>query len=105
MISNERPSPYRQRPSTQPWHQPTPRPHVNEDTLKSEQVQVERKTFVFLLKENPRGRFLRIIEEGGRLSNSIIIPSAGLREFQKLLDEMLKVSSELPMEKKPQSTL
>jgi hypothetical protein len=101
MISNERPSPYLQRPPTQPWHQPTPRPHVNEDTLKSEQVQVERKTFVFLLKENPRGRFLRIIEEGGRLSNSII-PSAGSREFQKLLDEMLKASSELPPEKQPQ---
>jgi len=102
MISNERPSPFRQHPSTQPWHQLPPRPHVNEDTLKSEQLQVERKTFVFLLKENPRGRFLRIIEEGGRVSNSIIIPSAGLREFQKLLDEMLKASSELPPEKMPQ---
>jgi hypothetical protein len=102
MISNERPSPFRQRPPTQSWHQSPPRPPVNADTLKSEHVQVERKTFVFLLKENPRGRFLRIIEESGRVSNSIIIPSAGLREFQKLLDEMLKASSEMPPRKMPQ---
>jgi hypothetical protein len=37
-----------------------PRPPVNEDTLRTERIQVERKTFVFTLKENPRGRFLRI---------------------------------------------
>jgi hypothetical protein len=95
MISNERPSPFRPRPLTQPWHQSPPHPRANEDTLKSQEVQVERKMFVFLLKENPRGRFLRIIEEGGRLSNSIIIPAAGLKEFQKLLDEMLKAADEI----------
>jgi len=26
-------------------------------------VQIERKTITFILKENPRGRFLRIVEE------------------------------------------
>jgi PurA ssDNA and RNA-binding protein len=86
----------------QPWHQSPPRPPVNEDTLKSEEVPIERKTFVFLLKENPRGRFLRIIEESGSKSNSIIIPSAGLKEFQKLLEEMLKASNELPPKNPPQ---
>jgi len=96
MISNERSSPSGQRPYR------SPKPPSNEDTIKSDKVQIERKTFVFLLKENPRGRFLRIIEESGRVSNSIIIPSAGLREFQKLLEEMLKASNELPPEKKPQ---
>ena len=60
------------------------------------QMQVERKTFTFLLKENPRGRFPRIIEENGRHSDSIIIPSAGLEAFQKLLDEMAKAAAELP---------
>ena len=58
MISNERPSPYGH-------HRPfgTPKPPVNEDTLKSDKIQIERKTFVFTLKENPRGRFLRITED------------------------------------------
>ena len=90
MISNERPSPYGNRPYGQP------KPPVNEDTLKSEKVQIERKTFVFTLKENPRGRFLRITEDVGGRRDTIIIPSTGLEDFKKLLDEMLKVSNELP---------
>jgi len=102
MISNERPSPFRPRPPRQPGYQSAPRPRADEDTLKSEQIQVERKTFVFLLKENPRGRLLRIVEESGRNSASIIIPSTGLEAFQKLLVEMVKTSNELPPKNPPQ---
>jgi hypothetical protein len=47
MISNERPSPFNYRPQMQP------RLPVHEDTLKSAEVQIERKTFVLTLKENP----------------------------------------------------
>jgi hypothetical protein len=90
MISNERPSPYGNRPYGQS------KPPVNEDTLKSEKVQIERKTFVFTLKENPRGRFLRITEDVGGRRDTIIIPATGLEDFKKLLDEMMKVSGELP---------
>ena len=90
MISNERPSPYGNRPYGQS------KPPVNEDTLKSEKVQIERKTFVFTLKENPRGRFLRITEDVGGRRDAIIIPATGLEDFKKLLDEMLKASGELP---------
>ena len=96
MISNERPSPSRPQSPRQPWHSLPPRPQIHEDTLKSQEIQVERKFFTFLLKENPRGRFLRVIEDGGKYSNSIIIPAAGLKEFQKLLAEMLKAADELP---------
>jgi hypothetical protein len=101
MISNERPSPFRQPPQARPRYQAQPRPTIQEDILKSSQVQIERKTFVFLLKENPRGRFLRIIEQGGRSSTSIIIPADGLKEFQTLLDD-LTVASRLLPEKPPQ---
>jgi len=73
-----------------------PKPPVNEDTLKSDKVQIERKTFVFTLKENPRGRFLRITEDVGGRRDTIIIPSTGLEDFKKLLDEMVKASGELP---------
>ncbi len=90
MISNERPSPYGNRSFG------TPKPHVNEDTLRSGTVQIERKTFVFTLKENPRGRFLRITEDVGGRRDSIIIPSPGLEDFKKLLDEMVKASNEIP---------
>ena len=73
-----------------------PKPPVNEDTLKSGQIQIERKTFVFTLKENIRGRLLRITEDLGGRRNSIIIPSTGLEDFKKLLEEMIKASEEIP---------
>ena len=96
MISNERPSPYGRHSYGQP------KPPVNEDTLKSEKIQIERKTFLFTLKENPRGRFLRITEDVGGRRDTIIIPSTGLEDFKKLLDDMVKASNELP-QKNPEN--
>ena len=75
-----------------------PRPSTNEDTLKTETIQIERKTFVFSLKENPRGKFLRITEDVSGRRDTIIIPAPGLAEFKKIVDEMVKVSSEAPEE-------
>ena len=98
MISNERPSPFGYRPYSQP------RPPVQEDTLKSEKIQIERKTFGFTLKENLRGRFLRITENvGGRRDtiNTIIIPATGLEDFKKLLEDMVKTSNEIPLKSSP----
>jgi hypothetical protein len=46
--------------------------------LFSEQVQVERKLFTFELRENPRGRFLRLTEDVGGRRDTIIIPAVGL---------------------------
>jgi hypothetical protein len=93
MISNERPSPYGRSAYSQP------KPLVAEDTLHSAELQIERKTFFFTLKENPRGRFLRITEDVGGRHDTIIIPSTGLEEFKKLLDSMLKASDEIPLKK------
>lgn len=95
MISNERPSPYGR------YQQPrglsaAPRPPVNEDTLKTDKVQIERKTFVFTLKENPRGRFLRITEDVGGRRDTIIIPSTGLTDFRKILEAMVEASEQTP---------
>ena len=101
MISNERPSPYQCQPYRQPYHQPLSRPFVQEDTLKSEQIQIERKSFLLTLKENPRGRFLRISEEVGGKRNAIIIPATGLKDFKRLLDEMISSSNELPPKHSP----
>jgi len=92
MISNERTSPYLRRP---PVH--APKPPVSEDTLKSAEIQIERKMFVFSLKENPRGRFLRITEDVGGRRDTIIIPSTGLEEFRKIVDEMATASEAIPL--------
>jgi hypothetical protein len=96
MISNERPSPYgHHKPyGTPPYG--SPKPPVNEDTLRSEKIQIERKSFQFTLKENPRGRFLRITEDVGGRRDTIIIPAPGLEDFKKLIDEMVKASAEIP---------
>ena len=91
MISNERPSPFGNRA-----YGGIPKPHVHEDTLRSEKIQIERKTFVFALKENPRGRFLRITEDVGGRRDTIIIPAPGLEEFQRKVEDMVKLARELP---------
>lgn len=72
------------------------RPPVNEETLRTERIQIERKAFVLALKENPRGRFLRITEDVGGRRDSIIIPATGLEDLKRVIDEMVKVSSETP---------
>ena len=74
------------------------KPQVNEDTLRTEKIQVERKTFIFTLKENPRGRFLRITEDVGGRRDTIILPATGLADFKQVLDDMLETYSELPDE-------
>jgi hypothetical protein len=92
MISNERPSPYGHRP----YSSSAQKPPVNEDTLKSDKIQIERKTFVFTLKENPRGRFLRITEDVNGRRDTIIIPATGLEEFRRVFEDMLRASGEMP---------
>ena len=94
MISNDRPSPYGNRSYGGP-----PKPPVNEDTLKTDKVQIERKTFVFTLKENPRGRFLRITEDVGGRRDTIIIPAPGLEDFRRILDEMVRAAGDIPLPK------
>lgn len=96
MISNERPSPYGHR-----LYSPgPPKATVVEDTLKTEKIQIERKTFVFTLKENPRGRFLRITEDVNGRRDNIIIPATGLDDFKRIVDDMVRSSGELAQ--KPQ---
>ena len=98
MISNERPSPYDHRR----FSDGPPKPPLAEAILKSEKLQVERKTFTLSLKENPRGRFLRITEDVGGRYDNIMIPASGLDEFRRVFDEMVKQASEIP-EQKPQN--
>lgn len=72
------------------------RPPVSEETLKTKKIHIERKTFVFSLKENPRGRFLRITEDVSGRRDTIIIPAPGLEDFKKIIDDMVKTSTEAP---------
>ena len=62
-----------------------------ENTLLSEKLQVERKLFFFDLKENPRGRFLRITEDVGGRRDTIIIPSTGLEQLRDMIERLIEV--------------
>lgn len=105
MISNERTWPHQRKlnrqpgynsPARQPW-----RPFVQEDILKTAELQIERKQFSMTLKENPRGRYLRISEEAAGRRNTIIIPANGLMDFQKQLEEMLNATGDIPQKNPP----
>src|ERR1700733_1314031 len=94
MISNERPS---HQGGYGSYSAGPPKPPVNEDTLRTEKIQIERKTFIFTLKENPRGRFLRITEDVNGRRDNVIIPSTGLEEFRKVLEDMVKAATDIPV--------
>mgnify|MGYP001356712372 CR=1 FL=1 len=65
-----------------------------ENVLLSEKIQIERKQFFFDLKENPRGRFLRITEDVGGRRDTIIIPSTGLDLFKETIDRAILAAQE-----------
>ena len=65
-----------------------------ESVLFSDKVQVERKLFFFDLKENPRGRFLRLTEDVSGRRDTIIIPSTGLGDIKKMLERIIEADQD-----------
>ncbi len=65
-----------------------------ENQILSERIQIERKQFFFDLKENPRGRFLKITEEVGGRRDTIIIPSTGLDLFRDMVEKTIEADRE-----------
>jgi hypothetical protein len=59
-----------------------------------EQVQVERKTITFDLRENPRGRFLKITEDVGGRRDAVIIPAPGLADIHGVLSRVIDADTE-----------
>ena len=81
------------RTAAQPWSGGA----ASADTpLQNHSIRVERKHFTFDLRENPRGRFLRIIEEVNGRRDAIIIPLTGIEDFRDALNEIIKFSKTLP---------
>ncbi|MCB1102326.1 MAG: PUR family DNA/RNA-binding protein, partial [Kiritimatiellae bacterium] len=69
-----------------------------ETLLMSDKIQVERKQFYFDLKENPRGRFLRITEDVAGRRDTIIIPSTGLEQFLEAIQKAIEVNQNPQLE-------
>lgn len=60
-----------------------------ENIIESRELRIEQKHFFIEFRENDRGRFLRITEEAHGRRNTVIIPSTGLEEFGRLLNDVL----------------
>lgn len=57
--------------------------------IEARELQIERKHFHVELRENDRGRFLRITEEAHGRRNTIIVPSTGLDEFNATIADVV----------------
>ena len=58
--------------------------------IHKEEIPVERKTFAFSLRQNPRGRFLKITEEVAGHRDTIIMPSTGLQQLRTVIDNLIE---------------
>lgn len=61
----------------------------NDVELLCKTLQVEHKLFYFDLKENPRGRYLKISEKTSATRSTIIVPSNGISWFLDLFNYYL----------------
>jgi hypothetical protein len=69
------------------------RPYVA--PLASEKISHERKVFFLDLKENHRGRFLKITEDVGGRRDTIVLPAAVFEEFLQALKGLIEFESTL----------
>jgi hypothetical protein len=68
-----------------------------DNIIEAIELQIERKHFYVELRENERGKFLRIIEEAHGRRNSIIVPSTGVDEFTAAISEVLTNNGSAPV--------
>jgi hypothetical protein len=64
--------------------------------LRVETLRVERKVLTLILNENPRGRFVRIVEDVNGRQDMVMVPAAGLRELRDALDRLIEADEATP---------
>jgi hypothetical protein len=69
--------------------------HNADDPLASEKIQVDRKVFFLDLKENQRGRFLKITEDVSGRRDTIMLPASGFRDFVDALSRIVDLEQRL----------
>jgi hypothetical protein len=63
--------------------------------LASEKIVSDRKLFFLDLKENARGRFLKITEDVNGRRDTIMIPAHAFLEFREALDRLIQYEASL----------
>ena len=70
-------------------------PNKIDEPLASEKVQVDRKVFFLDLKENERGRFLKITEDVSGRRDTIMLPASGFQDFIEALTRIVEIEQRL----------
>lgn len=65
------------------------------EPLASEKIIFERKIFFLDLKENQRGRFLKITEDVGGRRDTIMLPAGAFNEFAEALERLIETESNM----------
>lgn len=66
------------------------------DPLASEKLTIDRKIFFLDLKENQRGRFLKITEDVGGRRDTIMLPATAFRDFAAAFARLVELERTLP---------
>ena len=60
-----------------------------DNIIEAKELQIERKHFHVELRQNDRGKFVRITEETHGRRNTIIVPTTGVEDFTAAIGEVL----------------
>lgn len=71
----------------------SPRPHI--PPIASEKIASDRKVFFIDLKENDRGRFLKITEDVSGRRDTIMVPMDALPDFVAALERLIEYEGTL----------
>ncbi len=63
--------------------------------IATEKVAIERKIFFLDLKENQRGRFLKITEDVGGRRDTIMLPATAFKDFIEALERLVEFEAKL----------
>jgi hypothetical protein len=63
--------------------------------IASEKLPVDRKIFFLDLKENQRGRFLKITEDVDGRRNTIMLPATAFKDFADALGRLVEFEGKL----------
>ncbi len=63
--------------------------------IASEKIINDRKIFFLDLKENQRGRFLKITEDVGGRRDTIMLPASAFKDFVEALTRLIEFEAKL----------
>ena len=72
------------------YHNPVP-----SQPLASEKLATDRKIFFLDLKENDRGRYIKITEDVGGRRDTIMLPVAAAKDFHEMLGRLVEFETTL----------